>query len=110
MFVGDPKTQYRCLLFIICLKSTFNLEASLKYRSLKQRQVLNLAKPFSLIKCKQYAVLIDGTLQSWNEPNKEGSGTVVDATFGSEQLFLPVPDTEFELLFEMIWVSCLRYG
>ena len=55
-------------------------------------------------------MLIHGTLQSWNKPNKEGSDTVVDSTFSSEQVFLPVPATEFELPFKKIWVSCLRYG
>jgi len=44
-------------------------------------------------------MLIHGTLQSWNEPNKEGSDTVADTTSSSGQLFLPVPVMEFELPF-----------
>lgn len=40
-------------------------------------------------------MFICGTLQSWNEPNKER--LVAESTFDSEQLFLPVLVTEFEL-------------
>lgn len=44
-----------------------------------------------------------GTLQSWNKPNKER--LVADSTFDSEQLFLPVLVTEFELPFKKIWLA-----
>lgn len=54
-------------------------------------------------------MFIHGTFQSWNKPNKEESDTVVDTTFNLEQLFLPIPATEFELPFK-ICISCLRYG